>query len=173
MSTSTSIAASTSEWVDPQDWADRDEWLAVAARRRAYEAKAAELWEQVKMSVRSAVEAVNRDLPESLRLETGDASEGGLALTRFHHPLAFVDLSIDVDNGMIGALYTSAPRPGNDYREHFNVWLIRSTEDALFLTDAHGHRFESVDAMARQVIGPCFANIVRCSVETGALGFKA
>jgi hypothetical protein len=164
------IASPNNEWIDPQDWTERDEWLAITARRKAYEADAAELWERIKTSVRNAVDAVNSDLPESLRLALGDATQGGLALTRFHHPLAFVDLTIDVESGMIGGLYTSAPRPGDAYREHFNVWLIRSTDQTLYLTDAQGHGFESLDAMARQVIAPCFANVVRCSVETGTLG---
>ena len=154
----TEQTCSASEWIDPQEWGERDQWLAIAARRKTYEDHAAELWEAVKASVRSAVDAVNRDLPEALRLSAGDASRGGLALTRFHHPLAFVDLTMDVDSGMIEGLYTSATNPGDPYREHSNVWLIRSADPTLFVTDAHGHPLESLDALARQVIAPCFAS---------------
>ena len=161
------------EWIDPEEWAERDVWLAIAARRRAYEANAAELWGSVKAAIRGAVDAVNSDLPESLRLSSGDAPMGALALTRFHHPLAFLDLTFDLESGMIGGLYTSAVRPGDPYREDFNVWLIRSMEAGLLVTDARGHAMESLDEMARQVIAPCFANVVRLSVETGALGQAA
>jgi hypothetical protein len=169
-SMTTELSAEASEWVDPQEWGERDMWLAIAAQRRVYEENAAELWERVKQAVRSAVTAVNGNLNETLRLESGDARDGGLALTRFCHPLALVDLTIDVESGMIGGLYTFASRPGDPYREHFNVWLIRSNEGSTFLTDASGVQIESLDAMARQVIAPCFANIVRRSVETGVLG---
>jgi hypothetical protein len=107
------------------------------------------------------VTAANGNLHETLRLESGHASDGDLALTRFCHPLALVDLSIDVEKGMISGLYTFAPRPSDPYREHFNVWLIRSNERSLFLTDASGVEVESLDALARQVIAPCFASVVR------------
>src|SRR5438132_13617183 len=98
------------EWAD---WAgtgnDRLPDLGAMGQRQAYERNVSALWRDVRGSIVAAIGAVNSQLPEPRRVECAESSTRGLALTRWsEYPVAFLDISVDVDSGMIGCLYSFA-----------------------------------------------------------------
>jgi hypothetical protein len=147
-----------SEWIDPQDWPEYNKSLVVAARRDAYERRASALWADLKTSIRAAVDATNSQAAHLRRIECGD-SQTALTLTHFQYPLVLLDLTIDVESGMIGGLYTYAAQQCDPYREQFRVWLIRTHDTNLVLNDSRGRAVPSLDEMAQQVIAPYLASL--------------
>ena len=148
-----------SEWAD---WAgsDRVPDLDALAQRQRYERHVAALWREVKSAILTTVKTANGQVPELRRVECGDSPTGGLALTRWSaYPVAFLDVSVDVDSGMIGCLYTVAVRDGDPYREVHKVWLMRGVEAGLVVTDDQGRAIGSSAELAQQVVDPYLSSL--------------
>ena len=151
-------ANSSAEW---GEWSDTSlhSFDAIDERRR-YHDNVSALWDEVKGSIVAAIGAVNSRVADVRRVEFGDSPTGGLALTRWsEYPLAFLDVSVDVDSGMIGCLYTFAAQAGDPYRELHKVWLMRPVETGILVTDERGHAVSSLHELARQVVEPYLASL--------------
>ena len=148
----------TSEWAD---WTDSNlPDLDALAERQRYEGYVAGFWREVKASIGAAINGVNTRLPEVRRVEYADSPTGGLALTRWSdYPVAFLDISVDVDSGMIGCLYSFAERDGDAYDELHSVWLMRAVDGGLAVTDEHGRPVTSSADLARQIVDAYVAHL--------------
>jgi len=148
----------TSEWAD---WTDSNlPDLDALAERQRYEGYVAGFWREVKASIVAAVNGVNSRLPDVRRVECADSPTGGLALTRWSdYPVAFLDISVDVDSGMIGCLYSFAERDGDAYDELHSVWLMRAVDGGLAVTDEHGRPVSSSADLARQIVDAYVAHL--------------
>ena len=146
------------EWAD---WADPNlPDMSALAERQRYEGYVSALWREVKRALITTVGTINSRLPDLRRVECGDSPTGGLALTRWsEYPVAFLDVSVDVDSGMIGCLYTFAARDGDPYREVHKVWLMRGSDAGLIVTDEQGRAVASSDDLARQIAEPYLAGL--------------
>src|SRR5262245_16218637 len=92
----------SSEWSDWTTDSNQPDMSALAERQR-YEGYVSALWREVKRALVATIGNVNTRLPDAERVESGDSPSGGLALTRWsEYPVAFLDVSVDVDSGMIG-----------------------------------------------------------------------
>jgi len=151
-----------SEWADWTDNTDatRSADADALGQRRRYERNVSALWQDVKGSINETIRSVNSQIPEPSRVECADSIAGGLALTRWsEYPVAFLDVSVDVDSGMIGCLYTFAAKPGDPYTEQHKVWLMRDVEAGIVVTDERGNAVSSCEELARQVVETYLANL--------------
>jgi len=154
--------ADMSEWADWTDTSDasRAGDVEALAQRRRYERNVSALWQDVKGSINETIRGVNNQIPAGQRVECGESMANGLALTRWNeYPVAFLDVSVDVDSGMIGCLYTFAAKPGDPYTEQHKVWLMRDVEAGIVVTDERGNAVSSCEELARQVVEAYLANL--------------
>ena len=141
----------TSEWADWTDSSLPD--LDALAERQRYEGYVSGFWREVKSAIVTAVNGINSRVSDTRRVECADSPTGGLALTRWSdYPVAFLDISVDVDSGMIGCLYSFAARDGDEYAELHKVWLMRAVDGGLMVTDESGQPVSSTGDLARQIV---------------------
>jgi hypothetical protein len=149
------------EWRKSEGPAAQD---AEALRRAQYEESVLALWREVKACIIGKVQVANSRSLLSERIECEDTRVGGLALTRWHqYPVAFLDATMNADEGMIGCLYTSAFRAGDDYRELYKVWLIPPSDESLVVTSMSGQPVTSCSDIADQILGPYLGILTHAS----------
>src|SRR5947209_5165115 len=117
------------------EWNDSSlQYFDAIDERRRYHDNVSALWGEVKGSIVATIGDVNSRVSDVRRVECGDSPTGGLALTRWsEYPVAFLDVSVDVDSGMIGCLYTFAAHAGDPYRELHKVWLMRPVDAGILV----------------------------------------
>ena len=148
----------TSEWADWTD-ANLPDMDALAERQR-YEGFISTLWTEVKGSIVAAIGTVNKRIADGRRIECADSPTGGLALTRWsEYPVAFLDVSIDIEGGTFECLYSYAAREGDPYREQHKVWSLLAADGGLLVTDEQGRAVSSSDELARVVVEAYLANL--------------
>jgi len=124
------------------EWTDRrttpDAFDAIAERRRL-QRSVSEFWKHLKTAITAAIASANNRVPEALRVETGDTPTGGLALTRWTtYPIAFLDVSVDDQQGRLKCAYNFAARPGEQYGALTKSWSIRAENERLIVSDERG-----------------------------------
>lgn len=144
-------------WFSAEDRAALQEWRARSQRRHAYEEHARALCEELKVALAGAIASHNRDAASSVPLQCGDSPSGGFSVTRFAHPLATLDVLIDVESGMIASISTSSAERG--YRERLRVLLMRSGDPHVTLFDDQGRHLTSVDGAVHEILRPFFAQL--------------
>ena len=145
--------SSSSEWFDPEEHAQVSEWRALRERQQRYAREAEALWGDLKAALAQAVTAHNERLTELTPVTCAETVNGGFAVTRFAHPLALLDVAIDIESGMIACIYTLTNPLSSNCRERLNVLLIRGSETEWFLTDRNGQRL-ALQESAKEVIEP-------------------
>lgn len=148
----------TSEWADWSN-ANLPDLDAIAERQR-YEGYVSTLWHEVRGSIVAAIDAINSRVPELQRIECGDSPTRGLALTRWsEYPVAFLDVSVDIEGGTFECIYTCAAREGDAYGELRKVWSLRAADGGLLVTDEEGCPVTSSEDLARVVVEAYLANL--------------
>lgn len=146
-------SSSSSEWFDPEERTQVSEWRALRERQQRYEREAEALWGELKAALTQAVDAHNERVTEPTQVTCAETVSGGFAVTRFAHPLALLDVAIDIESGMIACIYTLTNPASSNCRERLNVLLIRGSETEWFLTDRNGQRL-ALQESAQEVIEP-------------------
>lgn len=153
-----------SEWFDASEQAELRALRALRERQRRYEFEAEGLWGALKAALAHAITAHNARIADSAEITCAETVTGGFAVTRFAHPLALLDVAIDIESGMIACIYTLGTRASSSCRERLNVLLIRGTDSEWFLTDRNGKRLV-VQESAHEVIEPYLLHLRTLSVS--------
>lgn len=90
------VQRSLSEWFEPAELEHLRACRVLRERQRRYEFEAEALWDDLKQALARAVCAHNARVTESPQITYAETVSGGFALTRFAHPLALLDLGIDI-----------------------------------------------------------------------------
>jgi hypothetical protein len=148
----------TSEWAD---WTDANiPDMDALAERQQFEGYVSTLWNEVKTSIVTSIDEVNKHLAGPSQIECADSPGGGLALTRWsEYPVALLDVSIDLEAATIGCVYSCAAREGDQYRELRKTWSIKGADGGLVVTDERGEGVSSSDEIARMVVEAYLANL--------------
>jgi hypothetical protein len=147
----------TSQWFDPADEVHVIQWRAAAARRRAYEEQVSTLWRDVKVALADSIAAYRGCRDEGI--QCGQTPTGGFAATQFRQPLAFIDVTLDIDNGLVACVYTFRTDDDAPYQESVRVLLVTERDTMLFLRTQEGRLLETSDAAAQDLLRPYFARL--------------
>jgi hypothetical protein len=128
-----------SEWAEWTDCRTTPDAFDALAERRRLQRSVSEFWTHMKTAIAAAITTANARVPEALRVETGDTPTGGLALTRWTtYPIAFLDVSVDEQHGLLKCAYNFAARAGEQYGALTKSWSIRAENDRLIVSDERG-----------------------------------
>ena len=147
----------TSHWFDPADEIHVIQCRAAAARRRAYEDHVNTLWRDVKVALADRIAAYRGCRDEGI--QCGQTPTGGFAATQFRQPLAFIDVTLDSDNGLVACVYTFRTDDEAPYQESVRVLLVTERDTLLFLSTQEGQLLETSDAAAQDLLRPYFARL--------------
>ena len=153
----------TSQWFDPADEIHVIQCRAAAARRRAYEDQVNTLWRDVKVALTDRIAAYTGCRDDGI--QCGQTPTGGFAATQFRNPLAFIDVTLDSDNGLVACVYTFRTHDDAPYQESVRVLLVTERDTLLFLSTQEGQLLETSDAAAQDLLRPYFARLT-CDVAS-------
>jgi hypothetical protein len=152
-----------SQWFDPDDEIHVIQCRAAAAQRRAYEYHVNALWSDVKVALADRI-AAHRGCRDD-GIQCGQTPTGGFAATQFRNPLAFIDVTLDSDNGLVACVYTFRTHDDAPYQESLRVLLVTERDTLLFLSTQEGRLLETSDAAAQDLLRPYFARLT-CDVAS-------
>jgi hypothetical protein len=144
-------------WFDAADEAHVTQRRTAAARRRAYEDRVQRLWTDVKVSLAQSVTAYNESRDDVI--QWGETPTGGFAATRFHRPLALMDVALDSDNGLMACVYTFATDDQAPYQESLRILLVTEHDTVMCLTTQEGRRLGTSDDAALDLLTPFVARL--------------
>jgi hypothetical protein len=147
----------TSQWFDPADEIHVIQCRAAAARRRAYEDQVNTLWRDVKVALADRIAAYRGCRDDGI--QCGETPTGGFAGTQFRKPLAFMDVTLDSDNGLVACVYTFRTDDDAPYQEGVRILLVRERDTMLFLSTQEGQILETSDAAAQDLLTPYLARL--------------
>ena len=150
-------ADATSHWFDPAEEIHVIQCRAAAARRRAYEDQVKALWTDVKIVLAEKIAAYN--LLGNDAIQWGQTLTGGFAATQFHKPLAFIDVTLDSDNGLVACVYTFRTDDDTAYQESVRVLLVTERDTVMFLTNQEGRPLETCNDAAQDLLTPFIARL--------------
>ena len=150
-------AQSSERWFEAEEESRLAERRDFLARRGAYDRQVNALWAGVKAAMMEGIGVHNARTRDAV--ECAETPRGGLAVTKFRRPLALIDMTVDIDSGMIACVYTFAAHDDPQYRECLNVLLVGATETEMFLKTQHGHRLTTFDDAAHEILTPYLARL--------------
>ena len=92
-------------------------------------------------------------------IQCGETPTGGFAATQFRNPLAFIDVTLDSDNGLVACVYTFRTHDEAPYQESVRVLLVTERDTALFLSNQEGRLLETSAAAAEDLLTSYFARL--------------
>ena len=147
----------TSQWFDAADEIHVIQCRAAAARRRTYEDQVNTLWRDVKVALADRIAAYSGGRDDGI--QCGQTPTGGFAATQFRKPLAFIDVTLDSDNGLVACVYTFRTHDDAPYQESVRVLLVTECDAVMFLTNQEGRRLETCDDAAQDLLTPFIARL--------------
>ena len=147
----------TSQWFDPADEIHVIQCRAAASRRRAYEDQVNTLWRDVKVALADRIAAYRGCRDDGI--QCGQTPTGGFAATQFRRPLAFIDVTLDSDNGVVACVYTFRTDDEAPYQESVRILLVTERDTLLSLSTQEGELLETSDAAAQDLLRPYFARL--------------
>ena len=147
----------TSQWFDPADEIHVIQCRAAAGRRRAYEDQVNTLWRDVKVALSDRIAAYRGCRDDGI--QCGQTPTGGFAATQFRQPLAFIDVTLDSDNGLVACVYTFRTDDDSPYQESVRVLLFTERDTMLFLSTQEGQLLETSDDAAQDLLRPYLARL--------------
>ena len=147
----------TSQWFDPADQIHVIECRAAAARRRAYEDQVNTLWMDVKVALADGIAAFKGCRDEGI--QCGETPTGGFAATQFRKPLAFIDATLDSENGLVACVYTFRTHDEAPYQESLRLLLVAERGTMLLFSTQEGQLLETSHAAAQDLLTPYLARL--------------
>ncbi len=150
------------------DFAEWIEWMGsepmaasgAVAERQQSDQRALAVWRDMKRTIVAAIQAANKTMAESQRVECADTIADGLAVTRWsEYPIAFLDVAFDRANASIDCTYSFAARPGDSYREIQTTLLLKSAGSSMTITDEQGGPVGSAADVASRLANAYLAGL--------------
>jgi hypothetical protein len=115
------------------------------------------LWRDVKVALTDKIAAYRGCCDDGI--QCGETPTGGFAGTQFRKPLAFMDVTLDSDNGLVACVYTFRTDDDAPYQEGVRILLVTERDTTLFLSTQEGQLLETSDAAAQDLLTPYLARL--------------